>query len=143
MGKRNRSNVLLVEILIAVLFFMLSATVLIQVFAMARNMTTRAAVETQALAEAENVADTLYAADDPDAALESMDFRLYHGAWSRAEGDITLYVESEEVPAEAGILWKGVVRAFYHNPNVEQTRPEDEELFALPWARYREGEARA
>lgn len=143
MVKRNRSNVLLVEILIAVLFFMLSATVLVQVFAMARNMTTRPSVETLALAEAQNVADTLYAADDPDAALEQMEFRLYHGAWSKADGDFTLYVESEAVPAEAGTLWKGVVRVFYHNRNVEQVRPEDEELFALPCTRYREGEAQA
>ncbi len=41
MGNKNRSNVLLVEILIAVLFFMLSATVLVRVFATARNMTVR------------------------------------------------------------------------------------------------------
>ena len=39
MRNKNRSNVLLVEILIAVLFFMLSATVLVKVFATARNMT--------------------------------------------------------------------------------------------------------
>ena len=143
MGKRNRSNVLLVEILIAVLFFMLSATVLVQVFATARNMTTRAGVETLALAEAQNVADTLYAADDPEAALEQMEFRLYHDAWSKDAGDFTLYVESEEIPQESGALWKGVVRVFYNNRNVEEVRPEAEELFALPCARYREGEAQA
>ena len=85
----------------------------------------------------------LYAADDPDAALEQMEFKLYHGAWTRASGDYTLYVESEEVPTEAGSMWKGYVRAFYHNRNVEQVRPEDEELFALPCTRYREGEAQA
>ena len=59
MGGRNRSNVLLVEILIAVLFFMLSATVLVRVFVTARNMTVRAGVETRALAEAQNVAEAL------------------------------------------------------------------------------------
>lgn len=138
MGKRNRSNVLLVEILIAVLFFMLSATVLVRVFAAARNMTVRAAVETQALAEAQNVADTLYAADDADAALEQLEFKLYHGAWTRSYGDYTLYVESNSVSAENGTMWRGSVRAFYHNRNIEQVRPEDEELFALPCARYRE-----
>ena len=54
MGSRNRSNVLLVEILIAVLFFMLSATVLVRVFVTARNMTLRAGVETQASSEAKS-----------------------------------------------------------------------------------------
>ena len=141
MGSRNRSNVLLVEILIAVLFFMLSATVLVQVFAAARNMTVRAGVETQALAEAQNVAEALYAADDPEAALEAMQFKLYHGAWSRSDGDITLYVEGEDNPTEAGVIWSGTVRAFYHSRDLNQARQEDDELFALPCARYREVEA--
>ena len=138
MGNRNRSNVLLVEILIAVLFFMLSATVLVRVFVTARNMTVRAGVETQALADAQNVADTLYAADDPDAALTDMGFQLYHGAWTRATDDYTLYVEGAEEPAEAGAYWKGSVRAFYRNRSADQVRQEDEELFALPCTRYRE-----
>ena len=138
MGSRNRSNVLLVEILIAVLFFMLSATVLVRVFVTARNMTVRAGVETQALAEAQNVAEALYAADDPEAALEGLKFKLYHGAWSRSDGDYTLYVEGGEKPADAGVSWVGTVRAFYHSRNVNQARQEDEELFSLPCARYRE-----
>ena len=112
MRNNNRSNILLVEILIAVLFFMLSATVLVRVFVAARNMTVRAGVETQALAEAQNVAEALYAADDPDAALENMQFKLYHGAWSRSDGDYTLYVEGAEKPADAGVSWVGTVRAF-------------------------------
>ena len=138
MSGRNRSNVLLVEILIAVLFFMLSATVLIQVFVTARNMTVRAGVETRALAEAQNVAEALYAADDPDAALEAMQFKLYHGAWSRSDGDYTLYVEGEERASEAGVSWVGTVRAFYSVRSVNQVRQEDEELFSLPCAHYRE-----
>jgi len=138
MGNRNRSNVLLVEILIAVLFFMLSATVLVQVFATARSMTKRAGVENRALTEAQNVADTLSASDDVEAAMSKLQFRLYHGAWSRSYDDFTLYVESQETPADAGVLWTGSVRAFYRNRNANQTRQEDEELFALPCARYRE-----
>lgn len=138
MGGKNRSNVLLVEILIAVLFFMLSATVLVRVFVTARNMTVRAGVENVALAEAQNVAEALYAAEDPNAALEAMDFKLYHGAWSRMDEDYTLYVEGEEKPADAGVTWVGTVRAFYRNRNVDQVRQEDEELFSLTCAHYRE-----
>ena len=138
MGGKNRSNVLLVEILIAVLFFMLSATVLVRVFATAHNMTVRAGVENQALAEAQNVAEALYAAEDPEAALEAMRFKLYHGAWSRMDGDYTLYVEGGEKPTDAGVSWVGTVRAFYRNRNVNQARQEDEELFSLTCARYRE-----
>ena len=45
MKKRNGSNVLLVEILLAVLFFMLSATVLVQVFGTSRSLTVRSGVD--------------------------------------------------------------------------------------------------
>ena len=138
MGNRNRSNVLLVEILIAVLFFMLSATVLIQVFATARSMTRKAGVENLALVEAQNVAEVLVASDNVEAAMEKMEFRLYHGAWSRSYGDFTIYVESQENPTDAGTLWTGTVRAFFRNRNANKARQEDEELFALPCARYRE-----
>ena len=109
-----------------------------RVFVTARNMTLRAGVETQALAEAQNVAETLYAAEDPAAALEDMQFKRYHGAWSRSDGDYTLYVEGEEKPADAGVSWVGTVRVFYRSRNVNQARQEDEELFSLPCARYRE-----
>ena len=141
MDNRNKSNVLLVEILIAVLFFMLSATVLVQVFATSRNLTVRAGVESQALAEAQNVLDALIAADDPEAVMEDMSFQLYHGAWSRSYGEYTLYVESAMRPETAGVMQEGNVRAFYRNRNVDMARQEDEELFSLPFARYREVEA--
>jgi len=137
MGNRNRSNVLLVEILIAVLFFMLSATVLLQVFAASRSLTVRAGVETRALAEAQSVADALIAAEDPEKALEDMAFTRSHGAWTRGYGDYTLYVESAETPTDSGVMWQGGVRAFYSLRVQDQARQEDEELFLLPCARYR------
>ena len=65
MRNRNRSNVLLVEILIAVLFFMLSATVLVRVFVTARNMTVRSGVESVAVADAQNVAESRTGATIP------------------------------------------------------------------------------
>ena len=138
MSNRNRSNVLLVEILIAVLFFMLSATVLVRVFVTARNLTVRAGAETAALAEAQNVAEAIYAAEDPDALLEGMAFVSSHGAWSRDYGSFTLYVAGEESPSGAGVMWQGQVRAFYSQRDPEAARAQDAELFALPCARYRE-----
>ena len=140
MNSNNRSNVLLVEILIAVLFFMLSATVLVQVFATARNLAVKAGVETRALTEAQNVAEAIYAADDVDGALAALDFRSAHGVWTRAAGDYTLYVEGDSVPTDAGELWQGNVRAFYSMRNADQARQEDEELFVLPCARYKGGQ---
>mgnify|MGYP007070157646 CR=1 FL=1 len=138
MSNKNRSNVLLLEILIAVLFFMLSATVLIQVFAAARNMTVRSGVESAAVADAQNVAEALYASEDVDMALKEMGFFSSHGAWSLDRGDYTLYVAGASTPTEGGELWSGTVGAFYKLRNPDAVRMEDEELFSLTCTRYKE-----
>lgn len=138
MRSRSRSNVLLVEILIAVLFFMLSATVLVRVFGGARSMTVRSGVRSRALAEAQNVADTMRAADDMDAALEEMQYRSSHGAWSRDYGDYTLYVTGQTSATGAGELWTGEVSAYYKVRDPEVAMQQDELLFSLSCARYEE-----
>ena len=137
MRNRNRSNVLLLEILIAVLFFMLSATVLVRVFVTARNMTVRSGVKSVAVAEAQNVAEAMYAADDIDQMLEEQGFRVSHGAWSKDCGDYSLYVTGGPVSAGAGELWTGTVSAFYKLRNPDTARAEDEQLFELVCTRYR------
>ena len=136
--RKNGSNVLLVEILLAVLFFMLSATVLVQVFAGARSLTLRSGVETRALAEAQNVADALYAAEDPEALLEGQEFISSHGAWSRDYGDFSLYVTLETEETDAGELRVGKVSGFYAKRDPSAARQEDEELFTLTCTRYEE-----
>lgn len=137
MKSGNRSNVLLVEILIAVLFFMLSATVLVRVFITARNMTVRSGVESVAISEAQNVAEALYAADDIDATLADMGFVSSHGAWSQDRGDYTLYVMGSETSTDAGRLWSGSVSAFYKLRNPDDVRAQDEQLFSLTCTRYK------
>ena len=140
MKKKSQSNVLLVEILIAVLFFMLSATVLVRVFVGARNMTVRAGVESVAVSEAQNVAETLYAAKDIDQTMRDMGFLSSHGAWTKDYGEYTLYVKGEASETEAGTLWTGEVSAFYKLRNPDNARQEDEQLFSLPCTRYEGGE---
>ena len=140
-SKHNRTNVLLVEILIAVLFFMLSATVLVRVFVTAHNLTVRSGVETIALSEAQNVAEAIYAAENVDDCLKEMGFFQSHGVWTRDAGDgtYTILVEGEESPAGAGSLWDGRVRAFYNARSADAARRASEEFFALECRRYREG----
>ena len=135
MGETNRSNVLLVEILIAVLFFMLSATVLVRVFSSSRLLTVRSGVETLALARAQDVAEELYASEDPEDMLVKKGFINSHGAWTMDCGEYTLYVTSETVPTDEGELWQGEVHAFYKHRDPDKARQEDEEMFALPCAR--------
>lgn len=138
MGNKNKTNVLLVEILMAVLFFMLSALVLVRVFATSKNMTVRSGVETAALTSAQNVAETIIASDDPDAALADMQFVSYHGAWTRDYGEYTLYVNGETEPTDAGELWDGEVAAYINQKNANLAEPQDTLLFSLPCALYKE-----
>lgn len=137
MRNKSRTNVLLVEILIAVLFFMLSATVLVRVFATARNMTARSSVEQRALTEAQDVAEMLYASQDVDATLEELQFASSHDTWSKDCGDYSLYVFGGVEPTGAGELWVGKVSAFYKLRNPDDVRAEDEELFSLSCVKYK------
>ncbi len=70
----NRSNALLVELMIVIMFFMLTTSVLLEVFAKARKMSARAELLTNSLVIAQNTADRLYAADDPEKTLTEMNF---------------------------------------------------------------------
>ncbi len=137
MRSKSRSNVLLVEILIAVLFFMLSATVLMRVFAAARNLTVRSGVESRALTEAQNVAEALYASEDVEQTLSQLQFASSHGTWSKDCGEYSLYVTAETQPTGAGEVWSGSVSAFYKLRDPDAARAADEELFRLPCAKYK------
>ncbi len=136
MQKRSHTNVLLVEILIALFFFMLSSVVLIQVFSTAHNMTEKASIRTRALAEAQNVADSLKAAEDREEMLAGLQFSNAHDAWMRRYDGFTLYVELEEEQFSAGIMRKGSLYAFC-NENGAGRENNVDELFSLPLADYR------
>ena len=124
--KGNRSNALLVELLIVVMFFMLSCTVLLQVFTTARAQSARAEMLTLALNTAQNAADCLYAADDPEAALRNMEFEEKDGEWVRAEGEYSLYVTALEESGGASFRCQ------------VQAREKDGPLITLPVVRYGE-----
>ena len=139
MKKRSRSNVLLVEILIAVLFFMLSATVLVRLFVAARNVAWRASIQTRALAEVQNVADTLYASEDSREMLSLMGFKGAHGAWTKGYEDYTVYVQLTEADEGNGMMETGTVGAMALLTRTEAGRQEADELFEVSYARYRGG----
>lgn len=126
----NRSNALLVELMIVVLFFMLSSTVLLQVFSVSRSQSVRAGVISQALNEAQSVADRLYNAQDPaerNAVLKEMgfDFDAAGDSFLAREG-YRLTVNSNTEDREGGLMHLHTVYAYQ----------EDELLFTLPVARY-------
>ena len=135
MKASNRSNALLVELLIVVMFFMLSATVLLEVFLTARSQSVRAGAISQALNEAQSVADRLYAAPgDPAADIEELkrlgfDFDAAGGSFLE-RGEYKLLVNRNTEDREAGLMDLLEVQAYQ----------EDKLLFTLPVKRYREAQ---
>ncbi len=134
MRSGNRSNALLVELLIVVLFFMLSAIVLLQVFSKARNLDDRAEALADATAMAQDIADRLSAAEDPEAALAAMGFAaaatgVRPVTWFLERDGLRFTVVTGEEPQPAGALLRCTVTVY---------GAEKEPLLTLPAARYRE-----
>lgn len=128
MDKSKRMNTLLVEILIVLFFFMLASTVLMDVFAHARQLSATAQARSTALEEAQNVAEQLYAADDAHEPLQEMGFDVQDGTWLADRGEYVISVTVTETFTEGGVLRRMDVTA----------QREGEELFTLPCSRYRE-----
>ena len=129
MKARNRSNALLLELLIVVAFFMLASMTLLQVFSAARQQSARAEQLSEAAAEAQNIADRLYAAQDGEALLESLGFEQQDVDWKRAEGDFEVTVTRSLENEEQGTLVRQTVRVTDASGNV---------LIELPCSCWRE-----
>ena len=128
MKSRNHSNALLVELLIVIAFFMLSAMVLLQVFAKARTLSAQAEVTAQAVAAAQSRADALYASEDPKTVLQQMGFALEGNEWVLREDGSTTVVTEEE--AGDGFVHRTLTVA----------DGAGETLVTLPFSRWREVE---
>ena len=128
MRSGNRSNALLVELLIVVMFFMLSSTVLLQMFSAARTQSDRAALMIEALNDTQNIADHLYAAQDAETEMGRLGFEKQEDHWYLADNGYGVVVRAQESGDDMG----GLVRYEL------QALQGDDVLFTLPVARYQE-----
>ena len=126
MREGHRANALLVELLLVILFFMLGATTLVELFADARHKSLQARATNMAIMEAENIADDLYGAEDPDKVLAELGFTQENETWTLEKDEYTLTVTGEEEAAEAGVLRKYTISA----------TGDGKDLFSLPSTRY-------
>ena len=126
MREGGRANALLVELLLVILFFMIGSTTLVELFANAKHRTIQARATNTAIMEAQNIADDLYGADDPDAVLKALGFSEADGVWTLEEDEYTLKVTQQEEAAEAGVLRTFTVSA----------TGDGADLFSLPSTRY-------
>lgn len=135
MKSRNHSNALLIELLIVVLFFALSGTVLLQVFTASSAQSQRAAVINEALVAAQNVAEQLCAVgteeDRAVEALAAMGFQQNgDSGWEQDRDGYCLRVTLDMEKRDAGQMLLARIEA----------SKGAEILFAFPAARYEEAQ---
>ena len=133
MNTGKRSNVLLVELLIVILFFMIGSVILMQVFEKTYNQSQKAKAETTALAEGQSMADRLYQAEDAAEVLTELGFTEEEAGdtaflWTKEGEGVTYQYAFDMIAASAGVIRKGTLRAVY----------KGEELFVLPCTKYLE-----
>ena len=104
MKEGSRANALLVELLLVIFFFMIAAAILVQVFADARMKSRIAYATNAAMLEAENIAEDLYVAENPDEVLENYGFITEDGEWTLKRDGYLLKVTPREEETESGIL---------------------------------------
>ena len=122
----SRANALLVELLLVIFFFMLSAAILVQVFADAKLKSRTAHATNYSMLEAQNIAEDLYASDDPDAVLAEYGFASEDGGWVLQKEGYLLKVTFREEETASGIL------RTYDITGIEG----DKTLLTLPSTRY-------
>ena len=126
MKEGSRANALLVELLLVIFFFMISAAILVQVYADAKLKSRTAHATNYSMIEAQNIADDLYATDSPVAVLDDYGFSEKDGVWTLEKDGYLLKVTYQEEETEAGIL------RTYNVSGIEG----DKTLLTLPSTRY-------
>ena len=125
----SRANALLVELLLVIFFFMISAAILVQLFANARHKSLQARAATNAIAEAQNIAEDLYMEmdKDPEEWIRTNGFtKDADDKWSREYDGYTLYITKDYTKTEAG-----EIRTFDITGH-----GDGKDLFTIPSTRY-------
>ena len=104
MKEGGRANALLVELLLVIFFFMISAAILVQVFADAKLKSRTAAATNSAMLEGQNIAEDLYGTDDPEAVLKEYGFTSEGDVWILEQKGYTLKVTPKSEETESGTL---------------------------------------
>lgn len=126
MKEGSRANALLVELLLVIFFFMISAAILVQVYADAKLKSKTAHATNFSMLEAQNVAEDLYSAEDPDTVLAEYGFTADGEGWTVEKDGYQLRVTLKEEETDAGTL------RTYSISGLEG----DKTLITLPSTRY-------
>ncbi|MEF9880200.1 MAG: hypothetical protein RR653_00725 [Clostridia bacterium] len=125
--KNYKGNMLLVELVIAILFFSLSQVVIMQVFATSQQMANESKLLHKALNVSEDVAEQLSGESQPDAMLLSLGFMGGNGSYILADpAGFDLHVDLTRLEQPAGQMIRATL----------SVRREQQLLFSFPSAYY-------
>ena len=136
MEDQNKSNVLLTELVIVVLFFSLIAVTVVQMFVLSHQKGKLNTYAQRALIAAQDCAEALSGQPDPERALLDAGYaRSEDGSYQQTVEDGALRVEARVAPEErtsAGRLVGTEIRVVY----TKDARNPDTVLAALPTSSY-------
>lgn len=119
MHSSRRGNILLLELLIVIAFFMLGSVILMRMFAAAHNLEQRSDALTRSAGRAASLADLLMT-QDGRAELEKAGAALTQEGYILTEGDITYQITLAD--PDEDLFTEGSVSALW----------QEEELLTLP-----------
>ena len=135
MKEGSRANALLVELLLVIFFFMISAAILVQVFADAKLKSRTAHATNASMLEAQNIAEDLYVTDSPNAVLDDYGFNEKDGVWTLEKDGYELRVTVLEEETDSGVIRKcdvsGVEISHDQSGNIKENI-----LLTIPSTRY-------
>ena len=131
MKKHGTANILLIELVLVILFFMLCVSTLVEMFGLARVKSAYAKAENRAMLIVENLEERLAGTEDAGAELEKDGFVLEDGVWTLRQENYTLTAVESEEKTGAGALRTVVFTA---------EQKTGKKLFELPVVNYLPGE---
>lgn len=127
MTRYSKVNALLIELLIVLLFFTLSQTIIVQVFADAQQTNHKAEMLNRALSFSQDAAEMLAVSDKPEETLQSLGFYKENGIYRyTVDAHYRLTADIARFTQPAGVLTTVTLCAYR----------DAEILFTLPAPHY-------
>lgn len=127
MKKSQGMNAMLIELVIVLFFFILSFTVLAQVYAYAYRTENTAALQSETLFDARNVMARLRVEDDPQAFLQSQASRQTEDEYLLSRGGYQLLIICQPEQMENGVYYHIQISA--HNGDSPLWITEGQQVF--------------
>ena len=129
--KHSTANILLIELVLVILFFMLCVSTIVEMFGAARVKSAYARAGSQAMLIVENLEEKLAASADASGELTKEGFVQKDGRWVLREEAYTLTAEESEEKTDAGTL---------RTVRFSAEQKTGKTLFELPVVNYIPGE---